>query len=247
MSTTVTLLHRCLVEAIHRSRPEMLDRPIVVAEIYQSLVPYRSAREALGVEANADYELALLRLLAGEGDLVQLEPTAARDELRRELRSSNPNLGLFRKFAACDVRVNMTGMHLTSRHDTGAAVAGEDVTQRAVSDPAGAPASPSRPAEPVRQDPARAPERDVASSSTNSGADPVDRSAGAAAAAATSCPFCAIVLPTGRTVRFCYACGEDQSRHPCGECGEVVESEWRFCVACGAAARASRHPGEQHA
>jgi hypothetical protein len=55
---------------------------------------------------NADYEHALLRLLAGEGDFLTIESKTARQELRDELDSPNPNTGLYRDFAAADVQLN---------------------------------------------------------------------------------------------------------------------------------------------
>ncbi len=97
-------IHRALAEALQRNRPDdAFAVAVTVAEIYQDLVPYRSVRTQLGFEMNADYEHTLLRLLAGEGSLARLEPPEARDELLAELETANPNVGLFRKFAACDV------------------------------------------------------------------------------------------------------------------------------------------------
>jgi hypothetical protein len=103
MDRQVEQIHACLADAIQRSRPRPFETPVTVAEIYQDLVPYRSVRARIGFEMNADYEHTLLRLLAGEGELARLEPPEARDELRAELSTANPNVGLFRKFAACDV------------------------------------------------------------------------------------------------------------------------------------------------
>jgi hypothetical protein len=99
----VEKLHGMLAEALHRVRPEPFAAPVTVAEMYQDLVPYRSVRTALGFQMNADYEHTLLRLLAGEGGYARLEPAEARSELTAELDTPNPNVGLFRKFAACDV------------------------------------------------------------------------------------------------------------------------------------------------
>jgi hypothetical protein len=101
----VERVHDCLAQALHRTRPGSGDSPVTVAEIYQDLVPYRSIRSTIGFQMNADYEHTLLRLLSGEGGYARLEPSEARDELRSELESPNPNVGLFRKFAACDVWV----------------------------------------------------------------------------------------------------------------------------------------------
>jgi len=98
--------HRALVREIHARNPEDLNAPFSVAEIYQNLVPYRTHRDEIGVEMNADYEHALLRLLAGEGDFLTIESRTARQELRDELDSPNPNTGLYRDFAAADVQLN---------------------------------------------------------------------------------------------------------------------------------------------
>ena len=98
--------HRALVREIQAKRPGQISSPFTVAEIYQNLVPYRTHRDELGVEMNADYEHALLRLLAGEGDFLSIESRTARQEIREELDSPNPNTGLYRDFAAADVRLN---------------------------------------------------------------------------------------------------------------------------------------------
>jgi hypothetical protein len=107
MDPVVTRLHQALVDSVRRTRPGAGLLPITVAEIYQELVPYKSVRAALGVEMNADYEYALLRLLAGEGGFVRLEPAEVRDALRLEIDSPNPNVALYREFAGCDVWLNM--------------------------------------------------------------------------------------------------------------------------------------------
>jgi hypothetical protein len=98
--------HRALVEEILRTRPAYLREPFTVAEIYQNLVPYRTHRDRIGVDMNGDYEDALLRLLAGEGEYLLLESEHARTEISDELSSPNPNTGLYREFAAVDVRLN---------------------------------------------------------------------------------------------------------------------------------------------
>src|SRR5688500_2697865 len=108
----VAQLHRTLVDALRRSRPDALHRPITVAEIYQDILPYRDAREAVGFEINADYEHTLLRLLAGEGDFARIEPREVRDKLRMELDSPNPDVGVFRNYAACDGWVGIDGSEL---------------------------------------------------------------------------------------------------------------------------------------
>jgi len=98
--------HRALVRQIYARDPDQIESPFTVAEIYQNLVPYRTHRDEIGVEMNADYEHALLRLLAGEGDYLSIESKTARQEIQEELESPNPNTGKYRDFAAADVRLN---------------------------------------------------------------------------------------------------------------------------------------------
>ena len=53
--------------------------PFPAADVYERLVPYRSNRSLLNVATHQDYEMAVLRLLAGERSYVQLEPENVRD------------------------------------------------------------------------------------------------------------------------------------------------------------------------
>jgi hypothetical protein len=106
MDNSVERLHLALVRAIEQTRAGDLDRPVTVSEIYQQLIPYRAARAAVGFDMNADYEYALLRLLAGEGNFARLEPGEVRETLRSELESPNPNVSLFREYANCDVWIS---------------------------------------------------------------------------------------------------------------------------------------------
>jgi hypothetical protein len=103
---TVERLYQRLTEALQRSRPDAFKGPVTVAEIYQELVPYRAVRGEVGFDMNADYEHALLRLLAGEGSMARLEPAHAREHITKELRSTNPNVSIYREYAGCDVFVN---------------------------------------------------------------------------------------------------------------------------------------------
>ncbi|MDX1646624.1 MAG: zinc ribbon domain-containing protein [Longimicrobiales bacterium] len=105
--------HRALIEEIQTQRPEYLTQPFTVAEIYQNLVPYGSHRDRIGVEMNGDYEDALLRLLAGEGDYLILDSEPALRRLRAELETKSPNTGVYREYAAVDVRLNQAHLDLS--------------------------------------------------------------------------------------------------------------------------------------
>lgn len=106
--------HRALIEEIQTQRPDYLTSPFTVAEIYQNLVPYGSHRDRIGVEMNGDYEDALIRLLAGEGEYLVLDSEAALRALQAEVQSSNPNTGIYRDFAAADVRLNPAHVDLSA-------------------------------------------------------------------------------------------------------------------------------------
>ncbi len=106
--------HRALIEEIQTQRPGYLTAPFTVAEIYQNLVPYSSHRDRIGVEMNGDYEDALVRLLAGEGGYLILDSEPALRDLRAELESAHPNTGIYREFAAVDVRLNQAYLDLSA-------------------------------------------------------------------------------------------------------------------------------------
>src|SRR5919198_1462183 len=80
--------------------------PFPAAEIYERLVPYRSNRSHLNVATHQDYEMAVLRLLAGERNYVQLEPETVREAMQREIGTINPDPAYFRSFPDAQVMVN---------------------------------------------------------------------------------------------------------------------------------------------
>lgn len=216
------------------------EAAVSVAEIYQELVPYRLVRSDVGFGMNADYEHALLRLLAGEGGYVRLEPSQGVSVLRRELDSPNPNLGAYREFAGCDAWIAPPDADLDATpapaaasdwledvadDDGDVATDGDDWNALATlaSDTADEPAATFAFVETAP--PPAAAEPPVPESASESATDaPKD----------VRCSFCDSTLPAHRTIRFCPFCGADQSARPCGQCGESLEAGWAFCVACGA-------------
>ncbi len=228
--------HSTLVEEIASRRPEYLSTPFTVAEIYQNLIPYGTHRDRLGVEMNGDYEHALVRLLAGEGGFLLLDSEAALKVLRDELRSSNPDTGIYREFAALDVRLNPAITPPASEFglsDSGA----EDL----------APADPMIPV----ADLAPAARSGVAASveaTPNGSTGPGASAAGADStetwpeevsdretAAPDRCLWCRADLPQRDGLKYCPFCGTDVSFVPCASCGRELEPGWRFCIGCGTA------------
>ncbi|TVP75608.1 MAG: zinc ribbon domain-containing protein [Gemmatimonadales bacterium] len=248
--------HRVLVEEIRAQAPRYLSSPFTVAEIYQSLVPYRTHRDRIGVELNGDYEEALLHLLAGEGDYLELESEPARRRLQREAEAQNPDTAIFREFAAVDVRLNPKKVpekdtpELRLEVDTPdppapagpRAEEGPKSSARAAkggggpsagSGPKGTPEASGAAASPLeavpdqgRGDAERLPsrgERKAGASKSTAGGDDVPG----------DCPECSTALPPREGLRFCPWCGENVHVVPCGECGEVLDRDWAFCIACG--------------
>jgi hypothetical protein len=220
MDDVLRRFHQVLLEEIRDRRPEYLDGPFTVAEIYQNLAPYGTHRDRIGVDINGDYEDALLRLLAGEGDYLRLESEHALRDLRAELESSNPNTGLYREFAAVDVRLG-AGVPSAPASDASPPANPEGFFQ--------APSSSGE--DPVSVDdlaPAREPS--AAQPAAQGQASPELQGPAVAAAA---CPWCRAELPRRRELNFCPFCGTDMHYVPCSGCGEELEPDWRFCIACG--------------
>jgi hypothetical protein len=235
--------HGALVDALRDRNPDQLSRPFTVAEIYQDLVPYGAYRDVLGVEMNGDYEHALLRLLAGEGDFVEMESEHALHEIREELESVNPNTGLYREFAAVDVRLNPAklpadnGSPVQPNGDASAAEAqmGNEITFP----PFGPPSSEDREETIVvslgdfaASDPLDPEIVDDIPAQTEPEAELVPQSN----SATDVCRWCRETLPKRDHLNFCPFCGTDVKLVPCDSCGEALEADWRFCIACGARA-----------
>jgi hypothetical protein len=218
--------HRALVEEIQTQRPEYLTGPFTVAEIYQNLVPYGSHRDRIGVRMNGDYEDALLRLLAGEGDYLVLESEPALRDLRAELGTANPNTGLYREYAAVDVRLNQAQLDLAfvAAGESRDMAAEMSMVMRGAQPASVADLAPAEAAaEAIAIVP---PEVDVFQYRAPMGTAPM----------ASSCQWCRAELPVRDNLNFCPFCGTDLKVVPCQQCGEELEPQWRFCIACGAEA-----------
>jgi hypothetical protein len=239
---TLQRFFHALVEALSERSPSDLERPFTVAEIYQDLVPYRTHRDQLGVEMNGDYEHALLRLLAGEGGYLALESEHALRDIRDELGEKSPNTTLYRDYAAVDVKIepavlNAVGGRIeevTPEPSEAEVLQAEDVEDEAGTPPSAAPIE----AEVDEVEPTEVEPAEVVVAVEEPA--PVFEAAAPAPTANGSddghCAWCRSDLPTGRTVLYCPYCGQDQSLLPCRSCGEALESDWRFCITCGAQA-----------
>ena len=195
-----------------------IQSPIAVAELYRRLVPYSICRDALGLATKAEYDMALLRLLADDVSL-EVPEDALREAVSRELSSPEPGLAILQRFAASEVRL----------------VGSEDASSRLPDRPTAETAGPppftyetERLAQdriPGLDDLEFVPEPPV----TDNSRDP------AGTVAATACKACNYPLPGRDGLRYCPSCGADQRQWPCGSCGAVVERGWKFCAMCGTA------------
>lgn len=211
----VDRLHRTLVEEIRSSSPDYLREPFTVAEIYQQLVPYKTHRDAIGVEMNADYEDALLRLLAGQGGYLRLESEAAVRKIRDELETRNPDTTLYREFAAMEVRLNPERLPDGGDGNGDSAYHAGPAVEKAGTGPV-------RTLEEEGPDGSGVPSGGAAKPPGRSGATPVG-----------SCRSCGEPLPEREDLIYCPRCGADQRKISCPSCGTELEPGWRFCVACG--------------
>lgn len=213
--------HRVLLEEIRAKRPEYLRGPFTVAEIYQDLVPYPTHRDRIGVEMNGDYEDALIRLLAGEGGYLLLDSDHALRDLRTELQSRNPNTGIYREFAAVDVRLNPALVESSDAETAPVGVASGGAAPRG-------PAAPDSEAVLPVQPLGGAPDAGGVGAPAAAAA-----SGPAAPGAEEACRWCRAPLPLRDDLNFCPFCGTDVRSVPCPGCGAEIQPEWRFCISCG--------------
>ena len=224
-------LFRYLVNHLAKDAPERLTSPFEVSELYQTVVPYRGHRRELKFESIEDYEMAVLRLLAGERGYASVEPLNVQEALALEAGSVNPDPGAFRDFAAATVKLSANGIR---------SVLDEEI---AYAPPGHAPPDANR-FEPPKPEVASAEER-FAPPEPGAPAEQRARPAGAEAvqppaqgglvfeAVEATCPHCYVELPGGRRVVYCPSCGRQVQEATCPACGDGLEPGWRFCVTCG--------------
>jgi hypothetical protein len=92
-------MYEQLVRVIKERFPQYRSNPFTVAELYQTILPYRLNRRELALETVQEYEAALLTLLAGgKGYLVVHD--RMRDAIRSEMQTNGPSTELIRRFGA---------------------------------------------------------------------------------------------------------------------------------------------------
>jgi hypothetical protein len=229
-------LFRHLVRSIRASYPQYLNQPFEVAELYQTIMPYRHHRRELGLDTNQDYEIKLLELLSGARGYLVVEDRM-RDTLTRELAAPNPDPGAFREFATTQVSLSPDAVRqlesvdepVTAARASGAAAQAQRTSSARTSAAAIATtnAAPSVASVTPSVTPARSSSPSVASPA------PRPSSGGTAVVSDESCRYCGGALPQGRTVIFCPHCGQNLTIVHCLACGTELELGWKYCTSCG--------------
>ena len=189
--------------------------PFPAADVYERLVPYRSNRSRLNVATHQDYEIAVLRLLAGERGYIQLEPENVREAMQREIATINPDPAYFRSFPDAQVMVNGRAAERVLLADRAYAPRNGDYDEE-LSDATGE--------NPVPLPLPFAPPSAFRGPRTND------------SPSSNQCEYCGGVLPGKREVHFCPHCGQPQEGElKCQGCGAELDVGWAYCLSCGRA------------
>jgi len=220
-----------LVEQLGASR-EGVHRPLEVAALRETVLPYRTHRRALGIDSVEDYETILLRLISGERGYVKTLPSQAAERCREELGHSNPDLGVLDEVGAATIQITSMAAAQIVDGQTDSGDGREDGTKgrREEEDRSAAPAKAQRP--PKKQTQSAPPSEAIVSSELP--ASSVDSAQSAAPAVAVACPSCHKTAPAGRQVVFCPWCGKRLIPFTCSRCNTELDSEWKHCITCGA-------------
>jgi hypothetical protein len=228
--TEVERFFRRLVSTLAASNPTRLQGPLLLDDITGSILPYRAHRRALELDTVEDYETVLLRLCAGEGDLVWTEPEEARKRFVEESRSNNPDLTALYAFENVYLSFRPEPLLWALAPDPRADYA----PPAALEPPPSVPEPEPAPVDAAWDEPvlvlgAARPEVPPPLEDPD-----VDEVAEAVVPPRPTCLHCGGSLPIGRTVNFCPHCGQSQTQVLCPECRSEVEPGWRHCVNCGA-------------
>jgi len=223
VSDELDRLFECLVETL--ARDARIAVPFPAADLYERLVPYRSNRSRLGVATHQDYEMTVLRLLAGERGFVQLDPSDVREGMQREVTAANPDPAFFRNFPDAQIMINRFAAERVLRGDkTYAPPEPEDLR--------------AEPEEEEEEEPISwtsenpIPPEGLAPPAT----EPTFELAEAEETASHHCQYCGGSLPSNRKVNFCPHCGQPpMGELKCPACGSEVDVGWAYCIGCGRA------------
>jgi hypothetical protein len=213
-ATDLERFFRQMVRNLASTDPARLHRPLPLADIRDSIVPYRVNRRALQLESSEDYELVLLQLCAGEGGFARTEPDDVRALFAAELRSSNPDLAILHQHENAVVSLET-----------------QPLVQALSPKPELAFAPPGHANDPAAPETPRTDLPDLSSFEPLDAGPPAEPHA---SRFMSHCAQCGGLLPSGRVVNFCPHCGGHHVLARCPACRSEVEVGWRHCISCGA-------------
>ena len=237
-------MYRHLVRTIRSRFPQYLLQPFEVAELHQTILPYRHHRRELGLDTNEDYEITLTELLSGARDYLIVDERM-RDVLCSEIASANPDPTAFKQFANTTVALSPASLRSLEAGPldessplrvTAGQSAAATAERRAATPPPTSGTFVQRATPPLPT--VAAPPASVASEPSPN----LARQTGAASPPGSGslvprlgdrCRACDDELPAGRAITFCPHCGQNVTVTNCPACGSELEIGWRFCPACG--------------
>lgn len=250
-------LYDRLATNIRDGFPHLQERAFQLGDIPEHLVPYRLNRRELGFDSVRQYEVALMRLAAGERGLLRAD-APVQDAFRRALATPEPDGALLRDHAR--VTVALTAPSAGGRASPSQA---QSPTQASVTGVfASPPPPPGMTATPAPSDtpPGTAPDMFGITPSTFGMATPAWTEPVTTPPPATEpprarapepdepleprpgptviggpCRYCGQALPEGRPVTFCPHCGQNVTVQQCPACSTELEVGWRYCITCGRA------------
>jgi len=95
-----------LVRSLAAIDQQKVRQPIPVVDIKNVILPYRTNRRALGLEASEEYEELLVRLVSMEGGLVTTTPQDVAEWCARQMSSLTPDLSGIPGQNAASITVN---------------------------------------------------------------------------------------------------------------------------------------------
>src|SRR5690242_3157170 len=247
-------MYRHLVRVVRSRFPQHLAQPFSVADLNQTILPYRLHRRELGLETNDDYEITLTELVAGSRDYLIVDEVM-RDKLGESLAAVNPDPAAFKQFATSMVALSPSALRsLDIGLDEGAAATiTEPRASGAPSAPIPAPTSPApvaaAPPPPAKPAARTSQAASVAPSAKPKPVSPTTNAASVPTPTTTTktsggvrvvvpqlgerCRSCSEQLPVGRPITFCPHCGQNVTTQHCPACGSELELGWKFCPSCG--------------
>jgi hypothetical protein len=229
-------MYQLLARTIRAQFPQYETQPFDVAELYQTILPYRHNRRELALDSNEDYEIVLTELLSGARDYLIVDERI-RDTLKAELASPNPDPSAFKQFA--DANVSLAPAAL-ARVDSSPAIRASGAASRVStgsSAAAAASAALTTPMAPVVRASSPASSPVIPPSSVPTVATPPKTTT---PRPGDRCRSCDQALPAGREITFCPHCGQNLTTVNCLACGSELELGWKFCPVCGRPATAHR-------